>query len=164
MPLLLLLVFIVVPLVELYVIIQVGEAIGVLPTIGLLLLDSILGTWLLRTQGGVAWGRFNAAIAEGRVPARETLDGALVILGGAFLLTPGFVTDVFGVIFLLPPTRAVARRVLVRMFSGRFRFVMAAPGAARQWRSRGGGRARRDESYDVEGTAHDVDHDIRRLP
>jgi UPF0716 protein FxsA len=162
MPLLLLLAFIVVPLVELYVIIQVGEAIGVLPTIALLLLDSIAGTWLMRSQGRLAWRRFNAAIAEGRIPARETLDGALVIVGGAFLLTPGFVTDVFGAIFLLPPTRAIARRVLVRTFAGRFRFAMSVPGAARQWRSRG--TRAPGQSYDVEGSAQDVDPDIRRLP
>jgi UPF0716 protein FxsA len=158
MPLLLLLLFIGVPLLELYVIIQVGQAIGALNTIALLLLDSILGTWLMRTQGRAAWQRFNRALAEGRVPARETLDGALVILGGAFLLTPGFVSDVFGVFFLLPPTRVVARRLIVRTFSRRFRVRMAMPGAA------GRRGAPRDPLFDVEGTAHDVDDDPRRLP
>ena len=72
---LLLLLFIVVPIVEIFVIIQVGEAIGVLPTIALLIADSILGAMLWRAQGRTAWRRFNAAIAEGRVPAREVLDG-----------------------------------------------------------------------------------------
>src|SRR3954469_4444114 len=103
MPLLFLL-FIVVPLAELYVIIQVGEAIGVLPTIALLLLDSILGSLLMRSQGRRAWQRFTEAVQVGRPPAREVLDGALVLLGGAFLLTPGFLSDILGVLLLLPPT------------------------------------------------------------
>ena len=88
----LVLLFIVVPIIELFVIIQVGEAIGVLPTIALLVADSILGAMLMRSQGRVAWRRFNAALAEGRIPHREVLDGALVIFGGALLLTPGFIT------------------------------------------------------------------------
>jgi UPF0716 protein FxsA len=118
MPLLVLL-FIVVPLAELYVIIQVGQAIGVLPTIGILLLDSILGSWLLRQQGRAAWQRFNTALAAGRPPASETIDGALILFGGALLLTPGFLTDLLGLALLLPPSRAAVRRVLARRFAGR---------------------------------------------
>src|SRR6266540_563235 len=116
----LVLLFIVVPIVEIYVIIQVGQAIGALWTIALLVADSILGSMLMRSQGRAAWRRFNETVACGRVPAREVLDGALVIFGGALLLTPGFVTDIFGLIFLLPPTRTVVRRLLVRRFAGRF--------------------------------------------
>jgi UPF0716 protein FxsA len=93
---LLLLLFIVVPIVELYVIIQVGEQIGALPTIAILVADSILGSMLLRTQSRGVWRRFNDTLAAGRPPAREVLDGVLVIFGGALLLTPGFITDVFG--------------------------------------------------------------------
>jgi UPF0716 protein FxsA len=120
MPLLLVLLFIVVPIAELYVIIQVGEAIGAVPTIAILLADSLIGSLLLRHQGRGAWRRFREAMAEGRVPAREVLDGALVIFGGAFLITPGFITDVVGVVLLLPPTRAVVRRMLVATFARRF--------------------------------------------
>src|SRR4051812_49841913 len=117
---LLVILFIVVPIAELYVIIQVGEAIGALPTIALLIADSVLGSMLMRAQGRSAWRRFNAALAEGRIPHREVLDGALVIFGGALLLTPGFLTDILGIVLLLPPTRAlvrgvVARRVLPRL-------------------------------------------------
>jgi UPF0716 protein FxsA len=119
MVLVLLLLFIVVPIAELYVIIQVGEAIGVVNTILLLILDSLLGSLLMRSQGRAAWRRFNEAVAAGRVPAREVIDGALVIFGGAFLLTPGFLTDIVGVILLLPPTRAVVRRILVGRFARR---------------------------------------------
>jgi UPF0716 protein FxsA len=117
---LLIILFIAVPLVELYVIIQVGQAIGALPTIGLLLLDSVLGAMLLRSQGRAVWRRFNLALAERRVPARETFDGAMVIVGGAFLLAPGFITDVIGLLLLLPPTRAVVRRMMVRVFARRY--------------------------------------------
>src|SRR3954470_18866491 len=128
--------FIVVPLVELYVIIQVGEAIGVWWTLALLLADSVLGSVLMRSQGRAAWRRFQAALAEGRAPAREVLDGVLVIFGGAFLLTPGFVTDVIGALLLLPPTRALVRRGLVRRLVPR----MVVTGA------------RRYREPDVEGT------------
>src|SRR5438067_3105596 len=106
MLLLLILVFIALPIAELYVIIKVGEAIGALPTIAILVADSLIGSWLLRSQGRGAWRRFNDALAAGRPPAREVLDGALVIFGGAFLITPGFLTDIVGLLHLLPPTRA----------------------------------------------------------
>ena len=146
----LVLLFIVVPIVEIYVIIQVGEAIGALWTIALLVADSILGSVLMRAQGRAAWRRFNEAIAGGRVPAREVVDGVLVIFGGALLLTPGFVTDVFGLTFLLPPTRAVIRRLLVRRVAGRF--VVSRPGSAPP----------RGPGFDVDGTASEVDP--RTLP
>jgi UPF0716 protein FxsA len=120
--LILLILFIVVPLAELYVIIQVGGAIGVLPTIAILLLDSFLGAALLRSQGRVVWRRFNEALAAGRVPAREIFDGALVIFGGALLLTPGFITDVIGLICLIPPTRDLIRALSVRLLKGRVAF------------------------------------------
>jgi len=135
MPLLLLLaLFVAVPILEIYLIIQVGQAIGVLPTIALLIADSILGTMLMRSQGRLAWRRFQAAIAEGRPPAREVVDGALVILGGALLLAPGFATDILGVLLLLPPTRAIVRPSAC---SVTFRDQAAAV------RGRGRGRVRR---------------------
>src|SRR4051794_41896045 len=90
---LLVLLFVVVPIVELYVIIQVGEAIGVWWTLALLIADSILGSLLMRSQGRVAWQRFQLALAEGRPPAREVLDGALVIFGGPVLPPPGVRND-----------------------------------------------------------------------
>jgi UPF0716 protein FxsA len=151
----LLLLFIVVPIAELYVIIQVGQAIGALPTIAILIADSVIGSLLLRSQGRLAWRRFNAALQEGRVPAREVLDGALVIFGGAFLITPGFLTDVIGVFLLLPPTRAVARRMLVGVFSRRF--VVSAVGSAGARAARRRSRGAPDGRGDVEGTAVEVD-------
>jgi UPF0716 protein FxsA len=155
---LLILIFIVVPIVELYVIIQVGQAIGALWTIAILIADSLLGSALLRSQGRAAWRRFRAAVAEGRPPAREVIDGALIIFGGAFLITPGFVSDVVGVLLLLPPTRAAFRALLVRRFRSRLVVSLAGAGAGA-----GAGRARRDprarHDYDVEGTARESDQE-----
>ena len=155
---LLILLFIAVPIIELAVILQVGQWIGFWPTIGLLVADSILGSVLMRSQGRAAWRRFNEAIAAGRPPAREVVDGVLVIFGGALLLTPGFVTDIVGLLFLLPPTRAVIRRLLVRRFASRL-VVSAFGGPGPR-----GGRFRRPpgRDYDVEGHATEVDQ--RRLP
>jgi UPF0716 protein FxsA len=158
---LLIVLFIVVPLVELYVIIQVGQAIGALPTIGLLLLDSLLGSWLLRAQGRSVWRRFREALAAGRPPARETVDGALVIVGGALMLAPGFITDAFGVLLLLPPTRAVVRRGLLRNALGRLFGPLGTVGS-----SAGGAawRARTRQDYDVDATAREIDVDPPVLP
>ncbi len=150
---LLVVVFIVVPIAELYVIIQVGHAIGALPTVGLLLLDSVLGSALLRAQGRATWRRFNTALTSGRAPAREVLDGALVIFGGALLISPGFLTDIVGLLLLLPPTRAVLRRALVRNFTNRA-MVRVVGGL--------GGRRPAPEPYDVEGTAVEIDPPRRR--
>lgn len=161
MPLLLFALFIIVPILELYVIIQVGQAIGVWWTILLLIADSILGTWLMRSQGRAAWRRFNGAMSEGRIPAREVLDGTLIIFGGAFLLAPGFITDAFGLFFLIPPTRAIARRFIIRVFGGRFRIATVGFDAANRYYD--GRRQRRTEDY-VEGTAQDIDSDPPRLP
>lgn len=129
MGLLLFVIFIVVPILELAVIIQVGQAIGVLPTIALLVADSLLGAVLLRLQGRAAWRHFNAALAAGRMPGREVVDGVLIIFGGALLLTPGLLTDVLGLVLLVPPTRAVVRSVLLRRFGARL--VASASSGAR---------------------------------
>jgi|SRR5215207_2499921 len=148
MPFLLVALFIAVPIAELAVIIQVGQAIGVWWTIAILVADSVLGSVLMRSQGRAAWRRFNAALREGRAPAREVADGVLIIFGGALLLTPGFLTDIFGLLFLLPPTRAVIRRLFLRQAMRRITVTMAVPRMPRN------GSGRED---DVEGTAVDVD-------
>ena len=116
---LLVLALVVVPLVEVYVLVQVGQAIGALPTIALLLAMSLLGAWLLRREGARTWAAFRRALSSGRVPAKEVADGALVVFGGALLLTPGFATDVFGLVCVLPPTRAVLRRLLTGVVTRR---------------------------------------------
>ena len=107
----LVLLFIVVPIAELAVLIQVGQEIGVAWTIAILIADAILGSILMRAQGRAAWRRFNEAMQAGRVPAREVLDGALVMFGGLLMLTPGFITDILGFALLHPAhARARARR------------------------------------------------------
>jgi UPF0716 protein FxsA len=115
----LILLFIIVPIAEIFVIIQVGQAIGALPTVALLIVDSIVGAWLLRSQGRRAWAAFRDALAGGRVPHREILNGALVIVGGAFLLTPGFISDAVGLLLLIPPTRAAIAAGITRMLMRR---------------------------------------------
>ena len=148
MPLLLLVLFIVVPIAELAIIIQVGQLIGVWWTIGLLIVDSVLGSMLMRAQGRSAWRRFTSAVQEVRPPAREVADGVLIIFGGALLLTPGFISDFFGLLFLLPPTRAVIRRVFLRQVMARITVSLA--GARAPGRPPGG-------TGDVDGTAVEVD-------
>jgi UPF0716 protein FxsA len=156
MPLLLILLFIVVPIAELYVIIQVGQAIGVVPTLILLLADAVLGSLLLKHQGRTAWRRFNEALAARRFPGREVADGALIIVGGTLLLTPGFITDIFGLFLLLPPTRAVSRRLLKRLTIGRFALVNVSGGGFGPFGPPNGGTTRPGPDYDVEGTAEEV--------
>jgi UPF0716 protein FxsA len=124
MPLLILL-FLVVPLVELYVLIQVGQEIGALWTIALLVLVSVIGAWLAKREGFGVWLRMQDQVAAGRMPGIELVDAFLILLAGALLLTPGFVTDVLAVVLLIPPTRAVVRRVLRRTLLGRVAAVAA---------------------------------------
>ncbi|MFL5901656.1 MAG: FxsA family protein [Solirubrobacterales bacterium] len=143
--------FIVVPIVELYVIIQIGSLIGVWPTIALLLADALLGSLLLRHQGRGAWRRFNAALTERRFPGREVADGLLIAIGGTLLLTPGFLTDIVGLIFLIPPTRAIVRR-LMRGYVGRRFVIVGMPGSAGSARS-----ATPSRHYDFDATAEEVD-------
>ncbi len=152
--------FIVVPLLELAVILEIGREIGVGPTIAVLIADSVLGSLLMRAQGRAAWRRFTQATRSGRPPAREVIDGALIIAGGALLLTPGFITDALGLALLLPPTRAVVRRVLARRLLKRMVAGMTVPPprpppAGRTETRTPGGRP------DVEGTYREADGDER---
>ena len=121
----LVLAFIVVPVVEIYVIVQVGQQIGALPTVLLLLVESLIGAWILKREGGRAWRGINETVSAGQLPHRELADAALVLIGGTLLLTPGFVTDVVGFFLVLPWTRPIARRLLL-MFLGRRLPVPAA--------------------------------------
>jgi UPF0716 protein FxsA len=165
MPLLLVILFIAVPILELYVIIQVGQLIGVVPTLILLLADALLGSWLLKHEGRGAWRRFNEALAARRFPGKEVADGVLIVIGGTLLLTPGFITDVFGLVLLLPPTRAVARRVLKRLTIGRF-MVVGAEGGGPFGGATGTGDARRPPTrdYDFDATAEEVPPPGEREP
>ena len=113
--------FILVPLAELAVLIAVGDWIGLVPTLILLLVVSVAGAWLAKREGLAAWRRLQLALSQGRMPTVEVTDGALILLAGALLLTPGFLSDVLGILLLLPPTRAIARRQLPRLAERRMR-------------------------------------------
>lgn len=190
MALLLFLVFIVLPLLELYVIIQVGGAIGVVPVLLLLLADGFIGAALARSQGRQVWVRFNETMAAGRIPAREILDGAMIMFGGALLLSPGFITDILGIFLLIPPGRAAMRAILKRSAArtpaGRPVFFVydRIPGTGGGSRRPTGSAANagtppprrtgpiggdpfarpRSPGYDVEGSAREIDDSEYSLP
>ena len=169
MGLLLVVLFLVVPIAELFVIIKVGQLIGLWPTLALLLADALLGSLLLRHQGRGAGRRVNEALAQRRFPGQEVADGVLIVIGGTLLLTPGFLTDVAGLFLLIPPTRALARRVLRRFTVGRFT-VIGMPGGDRSAGpfSPGGdpGAERANRPYDFDATAEEVPvgKEGRKLP
>jgi UPF0716 protein FxsA len=139
----LLLLLILWPVAEIFVAIEIAQAIGVLPMLLLLVAGWPVGLWALHSQGRVAWRRLSEAVAAKKNPGSEVLNGALVVLGGLLMLIPGFITDAFGAFLLLPPTRALARRFLVRNLQSRV--VVSA--------TQFGGRY----AYDVDSTATDVD-------
>lgn len=116
---LLVLAFIAVPLAELYVLIQVGQAIGLLDTLAVLFLISIVGAWLAKREGLGVVRRMQRALDAGRVPGAELVDGFLILLAAALMLTPGFLTDIVAILLLLPPVRAAVRRQLRRRFARR---------------------------------------------
>lgn len=108
------LLFLVVPFAELFVLLQVGRAIGALETIGLLVLVSVVGAWLVKREGIGVLRRAEERLRQGGVPGRELVDGVMILFAGALLLTPGFLTDIFGILLLLPPVRAAMRTSVVR--------------------------------------------------
>ena len=111
--------FIGMPLLEIFVLIQVGQVIGPWWTILLLILGSVVGSWLIRREGGRAWRALTTALNSGRMPARELADGALILIGGTLMLSPGFVTDAMGMVLILPLTRPLARRLLTQVITRR---------------------------------------------
>jgi len=116
--------FVVVPLVEIWAILQVGQLVGPWWTIVLLVLDSMLGAWLIKREGGRAWVALREALQGGRMPAKEIADGALILIGGTLMLSPGFVLDIAGILLILPFTRPVARRLLTTVVERR---LLVAP-------------------------------------
>ncbi|MEO3868172.1 FxsA family protein [Nonomuraea sp. B12E4] len=126
MRLLLFLAFLVVPVLEIWLLIQIGSVIGGPLTVALLIADSVLGAWLVRREGRRAWRALQEALQSGRMPDRELADGGLVLVGGALLLTPGFFTDVFGFLCVLPFTRPLMRRLGAWFFDRRVKKMAAA--------------------------------------
>jgi UPF0716 protein FxsA len=124
--------FVVVPLAEIFVLIQVGQVIGPWWTILLLVADSLLGSWLIKREGGRAWAALRTALDTGRMPARELADGALILVGGTLMLSPGFVTDALGIVLILPLTRPLARAALTRVVTRKLAAAGGRPGNARR--------------------------------
>jgi UPF0716 protein FxsA len=123
--------FVIVPIVEIYVIIQVGQAIGAWWTILLLIADSVFGSWLIAHEGRRAWQALTVALSSGRMPSRELADGALILIGGTLMLSPGFVTDAVGILLILPFTRPFARAALTRVVARRL-LTATRPGPGSQ--------------------------------
>ena len=117
--------FVVIPLVEIWAILQVGRLVGPWWTIALLVLDSVVGAWLIKREGGRAWQALRQALQGGRMPARELADAALILIGGTLMLSPGFVLDIVGIVLILPFTRPVARRLLTSVVERRLVVVPA---------------------------------------
>lgn len=138
-------IFIVVPLIELWLLIQVGQVIGAAWTIVALLAVSVAGAWLLRREGTRAWSRFRTALASGRVPTDEVVEGALVLLGGALLLTPGFASDAVGLLLMIPPVRALVASTARRRLAARLMVTTIGGGRPPRRRTR-----RSDDVVDVE--------------
>ena len=113
------LLFLVVPFVELFVLIQVGQAIGALPTIGILVVVSVVGAWLVKREGLGVLRRAQEQVQRGVVPGTELVDGVLILFAGALLLTPGFFTDVLGIALLIPPMRIALRGLASKQLSKR---------------------------------------------
>lgn len=130
------LLIIIVPIIELWVIVMVGIRIGFLNTLALLVLVSIAGAIMLKREGLATWRRLQATMARGDVPTDEVTDGALILLGGALLLTPGFVTDIVGLLIVFPGTRAAVksgvRKVLGLVALKRFGPAAAAASTGRR--------------------------------
>jgi UPF0716 protein FxsA len=141
------LLFVVLPMLEIYLIVQLGQAIGPWWTILLLIGAGVLGAVLVKREGGRAWRALQQALAEHRMPARELADGALILVGGTLLLTPGFLSDVVGLFCILPFTRPLARGVLTRLVARKL--VVVAPGAAGPGFSAGRRTAARPGHEDV---------------
>jgi UPF0716 protein FxsA len=146
------------PLAELFVIIKVSEAIGFLWMLLLLIVSWPIGSRIIRHEGRAALRRLRDALEAGRAPTNEVLDGALVLVGGLLLLVPGFITDIIGLLLLLPPTRALARRAVLRNHrsAGLNRAVSFVTWGVRG-NSRGPGGPDSGGGYDADTTAVDID-------
>lgn len=130
MPFLILVLFICVPIAEIAVFIQVGEAIGLVPTLLTVILTAIIGTYLLQRQGLSAFQRTQTALAEGRVPVDSAVDGMCLLVAGAFLLTPGIITDAVGFLLFVPPLRRALASMAFRRFTKNMKIHVNVDGQA----------------------------------
>jgi UPF0716 protein FxsA len=150
-----LLLLLIIPIVELFVVIQVGHWIGALPTLALLMAFTIGGAWLVKRAGVGAWSRFRSQVQTGVLPTNELLDGLLILVAGLLIIFPGFVTDVIGLLLLIPPSRSLARWALARRY--RVRLQAASVGYTRAGEAFG-----YTQVYDVENVGDVTPADWRR--
>ncbi|NCO23819.1 MAG: membrane protein FxsA [bacterium] len=113
--------FIAIPVVELYILIEVGKKIGSLTTIGIIILTGILGTYLIKSQGFMILRKIQNDLNEGIMPGDSLIQGAIILLGGVLLLTPGFITDIMGFIFLIPAGRKIVKKYLLKWLKGKIK-------------------------------------------
>ena len=111
---LLFLLFLIVPMIEIYLLLVIGSIIGPLPTIFMVVFTAVVGAWLLRIEGFNTWFRLQQSLAQGKVPALEMVEGPILLVGGALLLTPGFFTDLLGFLCLLPSTRRRIAQYIIK--------------------------------------------------
>jgi UPF0716 protein FxsA len=161
---LLVVLFVVMPILELAFFLQVANLVGFFPTLALVVAVSAAGGWLVKREGLGALRRAQAQLAEGSVPAAEVVNGGLIVLAGALMLAPGFLTDLLGLVLLVPPTRAIVRAILLRRFEKRILAAFVMPGFGAPFAGAGAGlgglgdrvragRATYGDVYDV----HEVD-------
>ncbi|MFG3438764.1 FxsA family protein [Nonomuraea sp. NPDC047897] len=139
MRLLLFLAFLVVPVLEIWLLIQVGQVIGGWTTVAVLIAVSMLGAWLVRREGRRAWRALQESLQTGRMPDRELADAGIILVGGTLLLTPGFLSDVVGMACLLPVTRPAMRRLGSWFFERRIKRMAAASPYAHLFPTQPGG-------------------------
>jgi UPF0716 protein FxsA len=101
-----------IPILEVWLLVKVGQQLGLLPTVLILIAEAIIGALLMRHEGSRAWKALNDAFTQGKVPTGELADAALILVGGILLMLPGFLTDIIGFVFLLRWTRPVARKII----------------------------------------------------
>jgi UPF0716 protein FxsA len=159
--------FLLTPAVELGVLIQVDQLIGFGPTIGLIIATGIVGSYLARREGLSTWKRLNRRLSAGEIPGDELVEGIIILVAGALLITPGVLTDVVGFLGLLPPSRAFIRNILMRRFTSKLeqgatqvQFGMfSGPGS--EWPPSSSGASSDEPSSDGtnwSGTAREVPH------
>ncbi len=147
------LLFVIIPVVEIWVLIEVGSKIGVFNTIALVVLTAVVGTAMLRAQGLAVLTRVRTQMAANQLPAVEMIEGILLVVGGALLLTPGFVTDTFGFLCLIPQTRSA----FARATASRFSVQGFAAGQTAQTHTRHERSARQSVNHTIEGEYHRED-------
>jgi len=150
MALLLFVIFIVAPLVELAVIVKVATVIGVLNTIGLLIVFTLAGAWLTKHEGVGVLRRVQAAIDRGEIPSKEVADGGLILLAGALMIAPGFISDILALILLFPPTRALVRGPVMALAARQGGVTVVNRVSRRRWPGDGGRRPGADDVWDVD--------------